>query len=468
MDADITKPETPRRRRWVKRVVVVALVLVAVGVFLYVLWSMRARSGLEAEIARLRAAGEPVTLEELWPPPIEPESENAALLYQQAADLFKKGEFEAFEKAVGTDVSWTDPGSWSEETVAAVRQMVEQCDEALVLVRRAAQMERCRFDPKWGWPPTTPMYHYAMLRQAARALWWSAALKLQDGDPDGALQEAHDAFLISRALAAERTLMSLLVRQGVLYIALEASQSVPGQHDARPDLLRAFLTDIEEARVALRTHLVDSYKGERVEALANLAPISGLDYLLPAASRRAAPPPPRTPLAWLGRSFGDKMVMGYLDTIPRVLEIGRVDYVDARPLIDALNADAAEWMRHGVRHYSRILVAMVVPAWVRVKQEETRAEAALAVAEVAFALKLYKGEHGDYPESLDALSPGTLQAVPADPFTGKPLVYVREGEGFLVQSLGLNGKDDGGLTETWKDGKKVNPGTDDIARRCSR
>jgi hypothetical protein len=58
--------------------------------------------------------------------------------------------------------------------------------------------------------------------------------------------------------------------------------------------------------------------------------------------------------------------------------------------------------------------------------------------------------------------------VPTDPFTNKPLFYVRQGEGFLVYSVGLNGKDDGGLKETEKAGEKLNPSTDDIAWRCSR
>jgi len=468
MDSDAPSPEKPRKRRWLRRVLVAALVLVAVGVLLYVLWSLRTRYGLEAEIARLRAAGEPVTLEELWPPEIEPESENAALLYQQADNLFKKNGFEAFEKSVGTDVSWDDPGSWSEETVATVRQMVEQCDEALALVRRAAHMDRCRFDPKWGWPATTPIYHYAMLRQAARALYWSAALKLHDGDADGALEEARDAFLTSRAVATERTLIGLLVQLAIIQTGLGEAQSVLAESTPRPELLRSFLADAEQTRAALRQHLVDAFKGERVAALASMAELLDAVDLLPAASRRAAPPPPRASLAWLGRPVIGGMVMGYLDTVTRAIEFGRANWVEAQPSMDTLQSDAARWRTHYLRNRSRVLAALAVPAWVSAKKAETRAEAALAVAEVAMALKLYQGEHGEYPESLDALSGAFLPVVPTDPFTDKPLVYVRRDGGFLVYSVGPNGKDDAGVTENWKDGQKVDAGTDDVAWRCSQ
>ncbi|MCK4299917.1 MAG: hypothetical protein KAX80_10315, partial [Planctomycetes bacterium] len=261
-------------------------------------------------------------------------------------------------------MSWADPSEWSEETVAAVRQMVEQCDEALAVVRRAAHMERCRFDPKWGWPPTTPTYHLSMVRQSVRALCWSAALKLRDRDADGALQEARAAFLTARALDGDRTIIAFMVKQAVMNMSLEVAETVLGEGTPTPESVQAFLDDVEQANDTLRSHLVDAYKGDRVFALASLAPVVGLDEALPAASRQAAPSQPRSPLAWLGRTFVRSMVLGYLDTVPRIVEIGRADWVEAQPLIDALEADAAEWESHPLRNRARVLVAMAVPGWV--------------------------------------------------------------------------------------------------------
>ncbi len=459
----------PKRwKRWLKRALLASLTLFVVAVLLYVGWGTRSRSGLEAEIERIRASGDPVTLDELWPPEITPESENAALLYEQASDLFDKGGFELAAQSLGRDVSWADPSEWSEETVAAVRQMVEQCDEALDLVRRAAHMERCRFDPKWGWPPTTPTYHLSMVRQAVRALCWSAALKLRDGDADGALQEARAAFLTAHALDGDRTIIAVLVKQAVMNMSLEVAETVLGEGAPRPESLQAFLDDVEEANDTLRSHLVDAYKGERVFALASLAPLAGVDEALPTASRQGAPSPPRSPLAWLGRPFGRSMVLGYLDFVPRIVEIGRADWGDAQPLIDSLETDAAEWETHYVRHYSRIFAAMIVPAFIRAKHEETKTEARLAGAEAAFALKLYKAEYGEYPDSLDALAPEFLEQVPLDPFTGGPLTYARDDGGFFVYSVGLNGVDNEGLTEFEQEGETIDPGTDDIAWWCTR
>jgi len=43
-----------------------------------------------------------------------------------------------------------------------------------------------------------------------------------------------------------------------------------------------------------------------------------------------------------------------------------------------------------------------------------------------------------------------------DPFTGAPLVFVRDSNGFVVYSLGANGKDDGGNVDIPSNGRAPN------------
>jgi hypothetical protein len=71
-------------------------------------------------------------------------------------------------------------------------------------------------------------------------------------------------------------------------------------------------------------------------------------------------------------------------------------------------------------------------------------EATFQASRTGLACRLYKSRNGSYPENLEALIPAILNEIPIDPFTGKPLVYRREGTGFIVYSLGSNQKDDGG------------------------
>jgi hypothetical protein len=61
------------------------------------------------------------------------------------------------------------------------------------------------------------------------------------------------------------------------------------------------------------------------------------------------------------------------------------------------------------------------------------------------ALRLYHLDRGAYPARLEDLTPGYLEAVPADPFALKAtLRYRRWGGKYVLYSIGPDGGDDGG------------------------
>ena len=62
--------------------------------------------------------------------------------------------------------------------------------------------------------------------------------------------------------------------------------------------------------------------------------------------------------------------------------------------------------------------------------------------EVAFGLAAYRVEKGSYPERLSDLTPSFVASVPKDFFDNDAdLHYRREGAGYLLYSVGPNGKD---------------------------
>ncbi len=63
---------------------------------------------------------------------------------------------------------------------------------------------------------------------------------------------------------------------------------------------------------------------------------------------------------------------------------------------------------------------------------------------VGLALELYHREHAAYPDSLGALVPAYLPAVPPDRFTGEPLRYALADGSPRLWSCGVDGDDDGG------------------------
>jgi hypothetical protein len=86
----------------------------------------------------------------------------------------------------------------------------------------------------------------------------------------------------------------------------------------------------------------------------------------------------------------------------------------------------------------------MMPAFARAADKRDEALARLALDRWGLALEAHRGKAGDYPATLSKVSPSIGGNLPGDPFTGKPLVYRPRGDGYLLYSVGVNGKDDGG------------------------
>jgi hypothetical protein len=91
-----------------------------------------------------------------------------------------------------------------------------------------------------------------------------------------------------------------------------------------------------------------------------------------------------------------------------------------------------------------ILIPRLMPAINKVQDAADRARQTQDNLTLAFALARYRLDHGRYPERLDALVPRYLPDVPRDLFSGRALVYRRDGDGYVLYSVGVNGRDDGG------------------------
>ncbi len=91
-----------------------------------------------------------------------------------------------------------------------------------------------------------------------------------------------------------------------------------------------------------------------------------------------------------------------------------------------------------------VLLSLLMPATAKVQGAYDRLEQVRRNLHVAFALAAYRADNGRYPAGLADLAPKYLAAVPGDVFSGKPLVYRPSDKGYLLYSVGANGKDEGG------------------------
>lgn len=77
---------------------------------------------------------------------------------------------------------------------------------------------------------------------------------------------------------------------------------------------------------------------------------------------------------------------------------------------------------------------------------EDRIAMELELIRLAFALAQYQADCGVYPARLSQLIPTYISTVPKDIFNNEDLHYKCEGDGYLLYSVGGNGRDDGGRT----------------------
>ncbi|HLW65872.1 MAG TPA: hypothetical protein VKS79_11170 [Gemmataceae bacterium] len=91
-----------------------------------------------------------------------------------------------------------------------------------------------------------------------------------------------------------------------------------------------------------------------------------------------------------------------------------------------------------------ILVGLLLPAFNKLVDSADRLEQTYRNLHLAFALAAYHADHHRYPETLAELAPKFIDKIPDDLFSGQPLIYRLEGDGYLLYSVGVNGIDDGG------------------------
>jgi len=102
------------------------------------------------------------------------------------------------------------------------------------------------------------------------------------------------------------------------------------------------------------------------------------------------------------------------------------------------------WPAAYVRHhfFSKLLLPNLTSFVRKTAFGQTAADCAM----LACALERYRLAHGQYPESLDALSPEFISRLPHDIINGQALKYrLKSADHYLLYSVGWNQTDDRGV-----------------------
>jgi len=398
-----------------KRLMTITLAYIALLVILVgLVWHLWVMSRLEQELERLRKAGEPTRWEDIAPP-VPKHLDGTPLLLKAVEQLHA-----AQQKFL--------PNVW--ETYNA--QVLEAARPALTTLRQALAFPHWRLvDPKQVAEFETPDEEYEALQEFTRLLSAEALQRKRKGDMDEALESCQTILKLCRHMDDEPYLIAFLVQKVIFAIGTRALwDEVLSDADASATAYRTVLAELRAWDIDRA--FVRALKGERV-----IVGILFYDSFRKKLWVRGLFPVS----TWIAAN--QSLTLAFYRQLLPIAQKG-VPY--DRQKISRLIADFTQKTQGTSTMLANLLISFVISF---VTQESfdrvTDAHALQRVTEVALALRLYRKEHGRYPEDLQALAPKFLLSVPSDPYDGKPLRYRKLQKGFKVWSVGGNRKDDGGV-----------------------
>jgi len=417
------------------------VVLSCLAVVLVVVWPFLTGGGVEAEIAAIRAKGEPTKPTDLIRPEI-PDSENAAIIYDQAFGLLNRrmstrASTEVIFNFLGNQSIREDPEAWSK-----LKRLVEQHQRALALAHEAARRSKCRFPSSQTAGAGTGFAHGSRLGSIARLLAAEAILRASKNDIPGALSSIHACIRAGEAVADEPSLASQLRRfsiSGTYSRGLLAVMKIAHISEAQARTL-----DSELARVDLNSGLVSALQGDRAMAIGVFEELRSkgtrkIDEIYAGFSRDRAQPRRPIPGSSLVRLLLRPDEACYIRTSTKMIETAGLPYREMRAKAPAGNDPGQSLPKYAV------MSRMLLHNFDQSARARDEAIASIVCARVALGLQAYRARHGTYPQNLKLLESDLRWTVPNDPFSGRELVYKRAGAGFLLYSIGPDLKDDGGL-----------------------
>jgi hypothetical protein len=396
---------------------------------------------VKGRLASLRAEAGALALSTVPPRPLE--AENAALVYRQAFDAMLTGDDLPPEYKKWTASTEGEGDADFDPADPKLEAFLARSEGALGLLRRASAMPACYFDHDYGRPSfSMSLPEMEDFRNAARLLALDARVKAAHGQMPRAMEDVRAMFALARHGMTNPILVPLLIACGTDEMAVHTLEAVLKSAQPPAPLLAGLglsaseeygrnlprVFRMEEAFVV--SAMVDIGIGEDVSVQEAMG--------FPGAPRPVLQEVLTDPLLAGWRVFlAQEEMVAYRAGIREYQRLAAMPYYEAAKEWREL-AEPANICRRG------IMAAMLMPAIGQCATVVTRADARHAVACMAVAAARYRAEKGRLPETLDALVPEYLPAVPRDPFDGKPLRMVARDGRLVFYSIGPDMKDDGG------------------------
>jgi len=334
--------------------------------------------------------------------------DNAAVLYYKASLMYKEPEG-ALREAV------SDASAGKHPPTQDVIDFVRDQGDAIETVTRAAEIEACNWGYDYSQGFALQMPALAHMRNLARLVLADAAIQVDQGRYDVAIQRYRTTYAMARHVKTDHLLVCHLVG-----IAIEAlthgnmthllSQMPP--EPARLDRLDALLAEVQARSpqmylcVAREAEIVGRYtSAEQIrEALGG------------EISEQAAAP-------WDQEAF-EKAMQYYQTRMKEMAEAFRLPYKEATAKIEAIEQQIEK--DADAKTPQAVLATSVMPAISRCLSLEVRLRTHTNAMRTAVALYRIRALGGELPETLPA-------HLPKDLFSGEAFDYERTADGFVLR-----------------------------------
>lgn len=359
--------------------------------------------------------------------------EDAGRVYRYAVGLMAKADeqygdwsmYDALTKgpeAFDTRGRGDDPLPTPEEVDGKVREKMAAMDEAFRKVEEAQSLTRGSV-VEIGDVDDVP-YDTGEPRNLARNIAAKAVFTARENDLDGAARWLESGLHMAATMNEDPTLIELLVRIACIDLSLKATETIMNGTDAEIPL---------SARYWMLLGIVADPEVHRKNMASEAA--FGLTKKMPI---------PR--LFW---STNELKLIDFWFAVDSAL--GLASLSERRAQLDALAQGAS-----GPMLPTNVVVPILAPAIVGGIDGFDRMTARCDLLHLAMALRTWKHVHGAYPDSLDEIASDIHEPLRLDPFSGEAYHYRREGEGFMLYSVGPDRKDDGGVkVENLKSGGDI-------------
>lgn len=337
----------------------------------------------------------------------------------------------------------------AEDYLKGSDQFVPAFDE----IREALKRPYAIIPGDYSQPYLLPIPNFVMMRVLAQTLAQRTQCYLLLGQPDKALQELtliHDVCRIlgKPPTGKPETLVEAMINVAISGLYVQIVADGMRLHDWQEPQLAALQKQLAE--INLTSFVVEALSKTEPAAVCRTAEILPL-YKISNYGRTPNLNWSDKAGGWLfdrlwprGWTYQNMVNVAVLEQKP--LEGFDLPHDTVAPRIfDAATGEVEKFVSHGKFPF-KILASIAIPNFSRAFQTTAHNQTMVNEAQIACALERYHLAHGEYPETLDALTPQFIGKLPHDIIGGQPLKYQRKADGkFLLYSIGWDEKDDDGM-----------------------